>query len=296
MVGCRRDNTPTPPKYGEVMKDENDRSYRPIRIPDRRGDSVLGPIAAAEQVAAAEKRESAEGARIDDSSAAAIAKSLCQVSASADWKRMSEVLVAEQADAFKAIEEPLVPFLTAVSHFAKAVSEKFEGKVIALQTQDAWLGRLLELTGKLDVQETQAAGEEEAKVTLVVGPADAEDAKKIEMTAKVTDNVWRLAIADFQPPSDADTVAAALEGKATAFEDLASRIAQDEFADADAAKAEAAKIIEGSSKPAEASENNTESAEPAAEPQGPQAAKPAKQPHDDVDDVVAGPTLRRGNQ
>lgn len=256
VIGCRRDNVPTPPKHSEVMKDESGRSYQPVRIPDRKGDTVFGRIAAPEQVAAAEKRDSGETVRIDDSTPEALAKSLCDLSASADWRRLADLLIAEQSDTYRAIEEPLTPFLRSVSRFVKSSREKFEGHSALPQVQDAWLARLLDLTTITELSQAEPAGEEESRIILTAGPAEAEDAKKIELTAKQTDGAWRISLADFHPPESAETVEAALEGKSAAFDGLAGRITNNEIRDVDEARDEADKIMEESVPPAADGEPN----------------------------------------
>lgn len=252
LAGCRRDNSPLPPKYGDVMTDASKKhSYRPIRIPDRKGDSVLGPIAAAEQVAAAEKKEKAgEVGKIDDTSAEAAAKSFVAIVLAGDLQQLSKILVAEQADAVGKMGEGLTPLVEAAKELKLALSEKFpdDRDVSGAPLSPA----LVDMLGSSPAVEEVKAGtsDEEAEATITAG---ADNTKKtIKVALKKVEQGWRVTLPDFVAPADFDAEVKAEPGKTEAFKDLAGRIKADEFKDANAAKNEVVKAVIGKYKPAKA--------------------------------------------
>jgi hypothetical protein len=312
LVACNKDTSP-PEDFVGVMESGGHR-YSPVSVPNRKAEGLLGPIAAAEQPAEkkGEKEGAGEAPKIDSSSAQAIGDSFVKMVNANEWKYLPSYLVPEQAEGFKPIIDAVAPFATAVGELNKAAREKFEGHAVVITVSDTWLQHLVDMANELKV-EVQPAGDEEAKVIFTAGPADAADARKIECTAKKTDQGWRLALPDFQAPSDPNTVTTALEGKADGFKDIAARIGKDDLKDAEAAKAEAEKVMAGSYKPAEGAKEGEnaggaekteagDKTEPKAEEpraEEPKAdARPAprpQRPRDEVDNTVSSPVLPRGN-
>ncbi|MBI4581135.1 MAG: hypothetical protein HY718_15635 [Planctomycetes bacterium] len=253
---------------------------------------MLGPIAAADQPAT-ERPAAPEEVRIDDSSAQGIADAVTHMASMNDWTRLPEVLLAEQAEAMRAMIDAVAPFAEAVGDFRKAANEKFAGHAIQIQVPDAWLQHLIDMADELHAT-VEEAGDEEAKVMLTAGPADSTDARKIELTARRIDNGWRLALPDFQAPPDPAQVAKELEGKTAAFADLTRRMHEDDIADVDAAKSEVEKVLAGDyevARPAETTEKPADAATPEPQPTTPEPRR--QRERDQVDEVYSGPGMLR---
>lgn len=246
-AACNRDSNP-PPQFAEAMETPGGKKLAPMKLPDRKDEGLIAPIAAAEQPAESKEKEKGEKAaeiKVDDSSPAAVARMLVEMSTAMDWTKLPDVLVTEQSEGMKSMIDSIAPFLAATGGFHKAVADKLAGAAVAIELKDPWLQQLADMTGGLKVPEEPAAEGEEVKVTFAVGAADAADAKKIEWTAKKVENAWKFTIPDFQAPSDAAAVAKELESKTAGFRDLAKRIESEDLKDADAVKTEIEKVMSG---------------------------------------------------
>lgn len=298
--GCRRDQA-DPTVYGDVMKLEgSERGLLPVRVPERKGDSALGAIPAAEAPAKAE----AGAPKVDDSSADGLAKAFMQMASDNDWKRLPDLLVTEQADSIREMIDALAPFATSLGELNRAFQEKMPGHAVQLKLDDVWMQHIADMTAGLRIDKVEPVGDAEARVHILVGPADVPEPKKLELTAKKVEDKWRITLPDFQAPSDPKAVGKALEGKEEAFKDIAGRVAKDDLKDADAVQAEAAKAMEGKyeakaeAAPAEQQAKPKPGPKPGAKPMppkpGPKKPTPKPRERDAVDDTAPLPVLPRG--
>jgi hypothetical protein len=288
LAGCRRDNTPLPPMHAsdaDALK-----SYRPIRIPDRRNDAVLGPIVAAEQAAAAEKKDKGgEAGSIDDSSAEAAAKSFVAIVLAGDLQQLSKILVAEQAEVVGKMAEGLAPLTEAAKELKLALDEKFPDNDIAgfFPIAPVLADMLAESTKFQEIK--PGATEDEAEATIAAG---ADGSKSIKLTVKKVDSAWRVMLPDFTPPADVEAASKAEPEKVEALKDIARRVQAEELKDADAVKTEVQNAVEGKYKLV--APEKAAAPAPAPTPEPPKAA-PAARPRerDAVDDTAPIEGLRR---
>lgn len=282
-TGCRRESASTRDELAGVIETDDGKSYIPIRVPERKSDTLLGAVAAGAEQPKEEEGAATEEPQVDDSSAEALGNSIVQMAKANDWQRLPDLLVAEQAEAVRGMIDGLGPFLVATGKFRQAAAGKFDAHAIVIPLQDAWLQQLASLANELTV-EVPEPGEEEARLEFTLGPADAAEPQKLEMTARKVEDRWKLSLTDFQAPSD--PAALALDKKAQDLEDLTIRVQDNNVADADAAKIELEKVATGTYEPAAAA--------PADNQGGEQAEAPAQPPNDRqsadmVDGAYTGP-------
>jgi len=291
---CRRDSSAIREEFAGAIKSDDGAAYLPIIVPERRSDSILGPISAAEQLPSSDK-PSGEGLVIHDSTPEAVGQTVVKIAASNDWKRLPDLLVTEQADSMKEMTDVLA-FTAAVGEVRKAAAEEFNGHAIVINMDQAWLQHLTDMADELSFEIVNADGDQ-ARVVFTTGPPDAANARKIEWTARNTDDGWRLMLPDFERPSDPYAVTGSLEDKPQAFRDLAARIRERGVVDAAAADLQVEKVMDGtyeaSSETGEASGRQAENDRPAEQPVAREPAGPPRRQRDAVDEVYTGPGMLR---
>jgi hypothetical protein len=282
LAGCRRESVADREEFAGVMTSTDGRGFIPIKLPERKGDSILGAVTAGGDQPREQRSDAVEQAAIDDSSAEAIGQSLVEMAASNDWTHLADLLVDDQADAVHDLIHDLGPFTAAVGEFNRAVEERFDAHAVVIEMREFWLEQLAALANQLSF-EVQAADDDEATVVFVAGHPDAIQPRRVELIARRTEDGWRLMFPDFQPTPDPSRLE--LDRKAEAFRDLTNRVRNDDVRDAAEAEAEVDKVIAGTyALGAEAQDGRTDYDQPAPQPRQ----------RDAVDDVYSGPGMLRG--
>lgn len=297
LAGCNRDTSP-PPKFAAAMDGPGGRALLPIEVPAAKDETLLGPIAAADEVEQPQAAAETD-VEIDNSTPDALAGALVQMAEANDWSRLPDLLVAEQAEVARNMGEALTAFAAAVGDVHQASAEQFETSAIAIALDELWLQSLADMADRLRVEEViEDAGE--TRIVLTAGPEGAAEPKRIELTARQVDDGWRLVLPEFEPPADPQVFAEQLQTKAANFADLAMRIEAKEVADAGAAADEAEKIVAGdyvASAAGEEAGETAETAQPASAEPGAPAKFPLGQPkreREAVDEAYSGPGMLRG--
>lgn len=295
LVGCNNDSKSDREEYAGVMGGEEGRALIPVNVPPRKGDTILGPIAASAEPPKAEKSDAkdaeAEEVKVDDSSAEAVAHSLVEIVKTGDFAKLPDVVPPEQSEQMGQMVAAYGPIAKAARQLKLAFQEKFpDGGLDGVFPISPTLDGLI--AAELNV-EVKSVSDEEATASFMVGPEAT--AKKIELTIKKFDQAWRVVLPDFAPPADIEATAKQDEGKDAAFADIAKRVESGDLKDVDAVKAQLTEVAAGTYKPAEGAEGSSESADQAkeAEAEPEQQSKKPRQ-RDAVDDVVSSPVLPRG--
>ncbi len=242
--GCREQDSPSPELNVGVAVGDGARTLLPTVVPSQadQASTILGPAVSAEEVgpgkaaAAGEAAASVVKIKIDDSTAEGLMKGLVAVIEAGNFAQLPDLFVPEQQEFIRQVAGAIGPLAQGFKALEAKWKEKFPDSpppASGLQ-QGPGLDALLAPPKVTEVKETS---DTEAEAT-TENPGGGE-AEKVQL--KKVENAWRIHDPKLNMQGDAETMKKFLGAFAElgkAFQELAGRLENDEFASAaDAEKA-----------------------------------------------------------